>query len=83
MKKSLLLIIGFGLGGLVVALSLTVLLLARSEKGHQLLLSQALPALEESLSAKITIGRTSGRLTGALVWDQVRIVRPDLTLNVD
>jgi len=71
------------LAGVVLLAAAAVLLLARSERGHRLVVDSSISALEEALGAKVSVGRTSGTLLGSLVWSQVKIQRPDLDLAVD
>ena len=75
--------LALGLAGVLLLTAAAVLLLARSEKGHRLVVDGSISALEEALGARVSVEETSGTLLGSLVWKEVRIRRPDLELTVD
>ncbi|HEX8953812.1 MAG TPA: hypothetical protein VF945_18265, partial [Polyangia bacterium] len=58
---------------LVVSTLLTVVLVGRTEWGHRKLLAVALPALQEQLAGRLTIGAVDGDLTRGLVLRDVEL----------
>ncbi len=57
--------------------------LTRTERAQRLVSQRALPALEAALEARVSVGGMAGTLTGGLIWRDVKIVWPELTLTID
>ncbi len=78
-----LIIIGLIVAAVGLAAAGAVWFAARSEKAHQVILERIEPIIEEALGARIEIKKASGSLRGALVWSGVRLIWPEVELEIE